>query len=1265
MESTIVSPSGAEEQRIPLAKLNGDATDDATVDELSHLLGGDSKEKEKVKFDPHDPTVSRRTEFGVWEYWEDISAAPTSVLKFKLPNAIAAKIKVPKDVYKAWPSIQGWLQTWLRLSNSAIPSLDIWYNSQLLRMIEKAVETRSVDKDALLRIAAGQVAVSIIGRVLDSTGDHLDRRFDERVTNKFALRAFHVAARLDVPTHNDPSVRETIDDMWYSFQNPLTRAARSVVQLLSDVVNFATQFVVLISVLQGHYEGARFLIVVGLLRLLYDIARESGTYYRPHNRGAWALKTRDDDYQQKTGLEDMVRTNSHRQDIVAGGLGEYLSQEYARRTRNLGDKCTDTNRIGERRGWKKAWGLLLDHAENPFDVFCQIYTCLQVVNSPSSTPFSLSTLHLVTSTVSSLNSRLSGLGRGIEGISDDMELICEYYKAVDMPNKIKDGTLPFPENEFDLSNGISVEFRNVSFKYPEGTGQNVISNLSFKIEQGQLCVIVGENGSGKSTILTLLTRIYDVTEGQILLNGHDIRTLRLADVRKAVAVLFQEYNVFPLPFAENIGLGDPQCSQDMGKIQRAAELGGAQEFIEALPHKYGTYLFRPVQDGWDPDPSKNSIYAGKEIDFEKLKLNEGQSDLSGGQKQRIALARTFMKSVVSSEHAVGLLLFDEPSASLDPKAEHDLFIRLRKLRGSKTMIFSSHRFGKLTRHADLIIYIAKGELVEAGDHVELMKKDGEYAKFWKMRPALISIGCSARYEVGPQRARLPPKHSARRHTPPIATKPSIWQGDSKMGPWTQFDEDDYRLPEGMKRIGYDSDEGRYYFRDSDGSIWRGAEGAEYGELTKVSEAPASVTGAANDDVEASPRTQRQGGYQLLSADPDTPLAHSHHAFDTNPYRALFPFFLIIAVVLLLIYRLILSPAIFPGAPTCPQGTELYYVQPGESCWAIAKMHDCSLEKLQALNPKVVFAKLTDGHHRSASDRQRYWAPKPGTFISEPPSNGIASVACIDWALDCAFGSRREASNHCDWNRGKSVSGVSSTVAGQCAFPAVKSLIQVHNGRAHQEQPSSSLDPTPRPGWSSDLYRTSIGAHRDETQVSCSSPRPDWVSASGLLLQSMVQAYVPNSNEPEVAQYPLFGIPLEDEGGDDTWKEGEDRIFKTTPALQSLRTSINPTVTPPTHTSIPHTMVETVQPPHPPALKVGGRRLSVSNKPKPTANAETAESPTDAREEEEEERKRRKKPNFDKHPQGKADNRPTRDTQSSYKAFAGNRIAQPAGKGLGI
>jgi len=187
---------------------------------------------------------------------------------------------------------------------------------------------------------------------------------------------------------------------------------------------------------------------------------------------------------------------------------------------------------------------------------------------------------------------------------------------------------------------------------------------------------------------------------------------------------------------DNICLGDPPHASDLSKIRQAAELGGASTFIESLAEQYDTYLDRPVQDYYSSIPEGATNLFGRPVDYRHIRkamyttLHEtdgsgvsGNRGLSGGQMQRIALwvsfsssnvlgpdpinqllyrSRTFMRSVVSDD-SVGLLLFDEPSASLDPSAEHDLFERLRKLRGSKTMIFSSHRFGNLTRHADLIL----------------------------------------------------------------------------------------------------------------------------------------------------------------------------------------------------------------------------------------------------------------------------------------------------------------------------------------------------------------------------------------------------------------------------------------------------------------------------------------------------------------------------------------------------------------------------------
>jgi len=274
----------------------------------------------------------------------------------------------------------------------------------------------------------------------------------------------------------------------------------------------------------------------------------------------------------------------------------------------------------------------------------------------------------------------------------------------------------------------------VSFKYP-GSEKYALRDISFRVEQGQLCVILGTNGSGKSTILKLMARLYDPTEGTILIDGRDIKTLRMEDFRRAMAILFQDYTLFPLTIRENIALGDPTHAHDDAAVEKAVRLGGATELIARLPNGLDTYLERPVHDLYQGLPDGASIFGGK-IDNDRLRGIMGTPTdraLSGGEMQKLAVARTFMRSA-SEEQKVGLLLFDEPSASLDPAAEQDLFTRLRELRGNKTMIFSTHRFGDLTRHADLILYMNESVILETGTHTELMKRDdSDYARLWHIQ----------------------------------------------------------------------------------------------------------------------------------------------------------------------------------------------------------------------------------------------------------------------------------------------------------------------------------------------------------------------------------------------------------------------------------------------------------------------------------------------------------------------------------------------------
>ncbi|KAJ7083307.1 hypothetical protein B0H15DRAFT_850542, partial [Mycena belliarum] len=182
---------------------------------------------------------------------------------------------------------------------------------------------------------------------------------------------------------------------------------------------------------------------------------------------------------------------------------------------------------------------------------------------------------------------------------------------------------------------------------------------------------------------------------------------------------------------------------------------------------------------------------------------------------------------------------------------------------------------------------------------------------------------------------------------------------STMGRWTQYDEDSTRLPEGMERIGYDSDTGRYYFRDQAGAVWEGAEGAEFSEMTRVSSGagPASASYPQDEDIEAAPR--RADGYQPLATDTN---ARPTFRVTSNisAYRTLFPFFLLIGVVLLLIWRLILSPGLSPSKPICPAGATSSLIEPGDTCWEISRTHGCSLEELKKLNPSLKCDALMPG-----------------------------------------------------------------------------------------------------------------------------------------------------------------------------------------------------------------------------------------------------------------------------------------------------------------
>ncbi|KAI0801414.1 hypothetical protein C8Q74DRAFT_489984 [Fomes fomentarius] len=184
-----------------------------------------------------------------------------------------------------------------------------------------------------------------------------------------------------------------------------------------------------------------------------------------------------------------------------------------------------------------------------------------------------------------------------------------------------------------------------------------------------------------------------------------------------------------------------------------------------------------------------------------------------------------------------------------------------------------------------------------------------------------------------------------------------------MGRWTQYDEDSYRLPQGMKRVGYDSDTGRYYYRGQGGSLWQGPQGAEYGELTRVSDAPIAIDDRSSDDEEAEIGVHsRSDGYAPLAVDVNGNVPSGSTSRNNNAYRVILPFFLIVAVILLLVIRLVYSstPVNPPQAILCPGSSEAHHVVSGDTCWDLAQARGCSVEDILAVNKDLQCEALSLG-----------------------------------------------------------------------------------------------------------------------------------------------------------------------------------------------------------------------------------------------------------------------------------------------------------------
>ncbi|TVP45215.1 MAG: ABC transporter ATP-binding protein [Gemmatimonadales bacterium] len=517
-----------------------------------------------------------------------------------------------------------------------------------------------------------ELAFAIASDVLGRFVSLFDALLSERLTNATSLRLMAHAATLDLEDFENPELQDRMD-----------RARRQTMgrspllgQLLGqaqDVVTIAT-------------FGAGLLIYAPWLVLLLGVALVPAFLGEAHfNALSYSLnyrrtpERRELDYVRQTGAG--VETAK---EVKIFGLNDFLMERY----RSLADAFYAENR---RLAIQRAgWGGLLAALGTVAYYLAYAYIAWSTVTGR----FTVGDLTFLAASFRRLRNLLEGLLGGFSQVAGQALYLDDLFSffAIEPEIRSPEHPRPFPDR---IREGFV--FENVGFRYPDAQGW-AVRHLDFTLRAGEILALVGENGAGKTTIVKLLSRLYDPDEGRILLDGHDLREYDLAGVRSGMGVIFQDFVRYALTAGENIAVGRIEARADRPRIAEAAARSLADGVIESLREGYDQRIGRRFQGG---------------------------VDLSGGEWQKVAIARAYMRDAQ-------VLILDEPTAALDARAEFEVFQRFRELSRGRTGILISHRFSSV-RMADRILVLSGGRVESSGTHAELMAESGRYAELFDLQ----------------------------------------------------------------------------------------------------------------------------------------------------------------------------------------------------------------------------------------------------------------------------------------------------------------------------------------------------------------------------------------------------------------------------------------------------------------------------------------------------------------------------------------------------
>ncbi len=560
----------------------------------------------------------------------------------------------------------------LRVIRSAMPVALLYVGKLIIDSVILISKTHNADTHHLWQLVGLEFALAIFTDGFSRVITLADSLLGDRFGNYTSVKIMNHAATLDLDQFEDAV-----------FYDKLERARQQTTGrtiLLSQIMSQVQDIITMAFLATGLMAFNPWLIVLLLIAIIPAFLGES--YFNDRNyllaRGQ-TPERRELDY-----LRYLAASDQTAKEIKIFDLSGFITERF----KKLSDSFyRDSKRLSIQRS---VWGTLFAMLGSAGYYAAYVFIIFKAIEGT----VTIGDLAFLAGSFRQLRSLLEGVLTRFTAVSQGAIYLRDFFDFFEIKPKItqSDNALPFPEI---LHEGFV--FENVGFKYLN-SDRWANRNLSFTLFPGEKLALVGENGAGKTTLVKLLSRLYDPTEGRILLEGKDLREYDLNDLRLNVGIIFQDYLRYQMTVAHNIAVGNISKIDNRELIERSAQQSLADKLTERLPGKYDQQLGKRFADG---------------------------VELSGGEWQKIALARAYMRDAQ-------LLILDEPTSALDARAEYEVFQRFAELTKGKSAILISHRFSTV-RMADRILVLEKGELKEIGSHNELLSAGGIYAELFELQ----------------------------------------------------------------------------------------------------------------------------------------------------------------------------------------------------------------------------------------------------------------------------------------------------------------------------------------------------------------------------------------------------------------------------------------------------------------------------------------------------------------------------------------------------